>query len=202
MKTPKPATRVSLGLKVTADLKNQLDSAARASGRTQSQEAEKRLEQSFRDQALLNQVLELAYGNRLGGLLLLIGQAMSDAGRFSAFTATRRLKDVENWLDNAYGYDQAMRAAHRVLDVLRPKGDTSPPNFQPAEVVGSNEDFSSGELLDITRKYMGDAVATGLLLLLQGRAGRGELKDWADPVIEMLGPMVDRMNWRETKNER
>ncbi len=202
MKTPKPATRVSLGLKVTADLKNQLDSAARASGRTQSQEAEKRLEQSFRDQALLNQVLELAYGKRLGGLLLLIGRAMFDAGRHSAFTATRKLKDVENWLDNAYGYDQAMQAAHRVLEVLRPKGDTSPPNLQPSEVVGSIEGFSSGEMFDFHLKYFGDAVATGLLFLLQGREVRGELKDWSEPVIEMLGPMVDRMNWRETKNER
>ena len=201
MKTPKPATRVSLGLKVTADLKNQLDSAARASGRTQSQEAEKRLEQSFRDQALLNQVLELAYGKRLGGLLLLIGRAMFDAGRHSAFIATRKLKDVENWLDNAYGYDQAVQAAHKVLEVLRPKGDTSPPNLQLSEVVGSIEGISSDEMFDSLLKNFGVTVANGLFYALQGRATR-ESKDWAEPVSEMLGPMVDRIKWGETKNER
>lgn len=41
--------RVSLGLKVTPDIKNKLDAAARANGRTQSQEAEARLERSFDD---------------------------------------------------------------------------------------------------------------------------------------------------------
>ena len=166
------------------------------------EEAAKRLEQSFRDQALLNQVLELAYGKRLGGLLLLIGRAMFDAGRHSAFTATRKLKDVENWLDIAYGYDQAVQAAHKVLEVLRPKGDTSPPNLQLSEVVGSIEGISSDEMFDSLLKNFGVTVANGLLSLLQGREVRGELKDWAEPVIEMLGPMVDRINWRETKNER
>ncbi len=202
MKTPKPATRVSLGLKVTADLKNQLDSAARASGRTQSQEAEKRLEQSFRDQALLNQVLELTFGRHLGGLLLLIGRAMTDAGRHSAFLATRNLEDVENWLDNAYGYDQAVQAVHQVLEELRPEGDSSPPNLQPSEVVGSIEGFSSDETVEHLLKNFGVPFANCLLDALQGRGAMVEVRDWAEPVSKMLGPMVDRINWWEPKNER
>lgn len=44
---PKPGERVSLGLKVTADIKSRIDAAAKASGRTQSQEAELRIERSF-----------------------------------------------------------------------------------------------------------------------------------------------------------
>lgn len=39
--------RYSLGLKVTGDIKRRLDQEARSSGRTQSQEAEYRLERSF-----------------------------------------------------------------------------------------------------------------------------------------------------------
>jgi predicted transcriptional regulator len=46
MMTKKP-TLVSLGLKVTPEIKQKLDEAARASGRTQSQEAELRLERTF-----------------------------------------------------------------------------------------------------------------------------------------------------------
>jgi hypothetical protein len=42
-----PGVRVSLGLKVTPDIKNALDAAAKKNGRTQSQEAEARLERSF-----------------------------------------------------------------------------------------------------------------------------------------------------------
>jgi predicted DNA-binding protein len=39
--------RVSLGLRVTAEIKERLDRAAKESGRSQSQEAELRLERSF-----------------------------------------------------------------------------------------------------------------------------------------------------------
>jgi len=46
-KAPKSGERVSLGLRVTADIKRKLDAAAVASGRSQSQEAELRLERSF-----------------------------------------------------------------------------------------------------------------------------------------------------------
>lgn len=44
---PEPGRRVSLGLKVTAEMKRRIDDAARRNGRTQSQEAEARLEQAF-----------------------------------------------------------------------------------------------------------------------------------------------------------
>jgi hypothetical protein len=47
MVEPQSGERVSLGLKVTADIKSRIDTAAKASGRTQSQEAELRLERSF-----------------------------------------------------------------------------------------------------------------------------------------------------------
>jgi hypothetical protein len=53
--------RVSLGLRVIADIKTRLDKAAVKNGRSQSQEAETRLEQSFRDdrlEALLQQILK------------------------------------------------------------------------------------------------------------------------------------------------
>jgi hypothetical protein len=46
-KTPLPNQRVSLGLKVTAEVKQQIDAAARASGRTQSQEAELLIERAL-----------------------------------------------------------------------------------------------------------------------------------------------------------
>jgi hypothetical protein len=47
-----PGARVSLGLKVTPEIKTKLDEATRITGRTQSAEAEARLEQSFaRDEA-------------------------------------------------------------------------------------------------------------------------------------------------------
>ena len=47
-KAPQKGARNSLGLRVTAEMKNRLEAAAAASGRSQSQEVEFRLEQSFR----------------------------------------------------------------------------------------------------------------------------------------------------------
>lgn len=51
LKEAEPGKRASLGLRVTAETKARLEIAAAASGRSQSQEAEIRLEASFRDEA-------------------------------------------------------------------------------------------------------------------------------------------------------
>jgi hypothetical protein len=68
-KKPKTGERVSLGLRVTAETKQRLDAAAAMSGRSQSQEAEMRLERSFERQDLMTEALTLAFGEAIGGLL-------------------------------------------------------------------------------------------------------------------------------------
>lgn len=55
-KKAKSGTKVSLGLKVTASVKARLEDAAAKSGRTQSQEAEHRLERSFRDDEIMSEL--------------------------------------------------------------------------------------------------------------------------------------------------
>jgi hypothetical protein len=61
--------RVMLGLRVTPELKQKLDAAAEANGRSQSQEAEFRLERSFDREALLSEALQMKYGRSLAGIL-------------------------------------------------------------------------------------------------------------------------------------
>ncbi len=51
--------RAPLGLKVTPEIKQRLDQVAKANGRTQSQEAEARLERSFREEDLLAEIREM-----------------------------------------------------------------------------------------------------------------------------------------------
>jgi hypothetical protein len=67
LKAPAKGKRVSLGLKVTAEVKRHIDSAARASGRTQSQEAEHLIERALQyDQVLTamdTTVAEIDEGN-------------------------------------------------------------------------------------------------------------------------------------------
>ncbi|MFZ2075645.1 MAG: hypothetical protein WAV38_03140 [Xanthobacteraceae bacterium] len=53
MKPPAEGKRASLGLKVTAEVKAHIDAAARESGRTQSQEAERLIERALQYDELL-----------------------------------------------------------------------------------------------------------------------------------------------------
>ena len=61
-KSAKHGSKVSLGLKVTGHVKKLLDDAAKNSGRTQSQEAELRLERSFERQGLIEEIHNLIDG--------------------------------------------------------------------------------------------------------------------------------------------
>jgi hypothetical protein len=57
-----PAPRVHLGIRITPQIKHALHTAAFQSGRSQSQEAEMRLEMSFRDDRMLDQMRVLVAG--------------------------------------------------------------------------------------------------------------------------------------------
>jgi hypothetical protein len=70
------AERVMLGLRVTPEMKQRLDEAAAHSGRSQSQEAEFRLERSFDREALLSEALALKYGQNLAGILQALANTM------------------------------------------------------------------------------------------------------------------------------
>jgi hypothetical protein len=123
-KPGRPGERISLGLKVTAQTKERLDREAKKNGRTQSQEAELRLERSFERNDLLADVLSLAYGRPLAGLLVALGEAMDRAGRLAALLAPCPRED---WFDHPFAYDQALSAAHILLEAARPPGAVERP---------------------------------------------------------------------------
>jgi hypothetical protein len=139
-KAAAPGKRVSLGLKVSPRLKTLLDSAAKENVRTQSQEAEARLALTFEDMTLLPQLLESAFGANTAGLLLAMGWAMSNAGRY----ATAYMSDgqvaagIGPWAKNAHAYDQATRAATVILERARPEGNANPSGawLEIGEAVG------------------------------------------------------------------
>jgi hypothetical protein len=115
VKPAKPGQRASLGLRVSGTLKQRIDDAARKTGRTQGQEAEARLERSFHDEALLPQLLELAYGPHLAALLMLMGDAMR--------ATSGSLEAMETWDADPWVFDQVVKAAGQVLDAARPSGE-------------------------------------------------------------------------------
>ena len=177
---PEPGVRVPLSLRTTPDLKLQLGSAAEAKGRSLSQEAELRLEQSFRDEGLLGDVLGLAYGPHLAGLLLSIGWAMEDTGRQAAFGAEPTIEAADNWFDDPYAFDQAARAAATILLAARPRGDPSVPVFD------------NNRITEIYRG-IGQGTGNGIIDALKGRHASLREKDRAEPIRSLLGPTTKRL---------
>jgi hypothetical protein len=93
---PKPGERVTLGLRVTAELKNRIEGAANEKGRSLSQEAEFRLERSFDREELLPEVLTLAYGKALANVFIAKRPQLAklDATLFKRMIDHKDLRDV------------------------------------------------------------------------------------------------------------
>lgn len=153
---PKPGERVPLGLRVTPSLKKALDLSAAQSGRSQSQEAEFRLERSFHDQSLLDMALELAYGPESAAILAMIGEVMKIAGRGTAFAATSTLEGSQRWWDNPYAYDQVAKGIAATLELLRPTGEIELPRTAKLKGGPPKLDF------EVTYKRYGEGIAIGL----------------------------------------
>lgn len=134
--------RYPLNMRTTHQMRTALEAAANSSGRSLAQEAELRIERSFSDQRASIEALELTFGRELAGILLALGYAMREAGRMTAFSATRTLGGSQNWWKNPYGYSQAMQAASHILQELKPDGDDTPPKLQQAPLGGFDVDFA------------------------------------------------------------
>lgn len=111
---------------MTPELKRRLDTAAERGGRSQSQEAEFRLERSFERGPLLAEVLTLSYGERFAGFLMLVARTMSMAAK------TQLPKDLPfsaryDWTTDPPTLCAALEAATALIDILYvpPKRRTS-----------------------------------------------------------------------------
>jgi hypothetical protein len=105
-------------------MKAKLDYAAELSGRSQSQEFELRLEQSFRDQQLIeDSVLEMVYGRQLAGMLLMIGHAAHSAIRAATYDEAAIAFCDADWLTDPFAFEQFATAVMTVVDGIRPPRD-------------------------------------------------------------------------------
>ncbi|MBZ9710496.1 hypothetical protein LB543_27740 [Mesorhizobium sp. ESP7-2] len=131
-KAPTPGERVSLGLRVTADMKERLDRAAAENGRSQSQEAEYRLERSFGDERLFTSP-EMRFW------------AIMKAGRFAQegqFCAAQ--KGHPGWSDTEWMADPDCRqkATFDVIDSLI-KDVVAMPDANPEDIANYIESLKA-----------------------------------------------------------
>jgi hypothetical protein len=119
-----------MSFRVTPDRKNQLDEAARKSGRSTAAEVELRLEQSFDREAFLEPALALKYGPRVARMLLIMGNVMTAAGKLAMFEKTRGSAEAfeleaDSWLTDPFSFDQVAWSLATLVEGLRPPGDVA-----------------------------------------------------------------------------
>lgn len=170
-----PVLRVPLGLRVTPDIKKRLDDAAKDNGRSQSQEAEMRLENTFKATNAVFDALDLAFGKRLTGLLLAMAHASQLTGTRAVFVSQLNVAGGENWVSDPYAYDQAVRAILAILEAFRPTGKIEMPPPQRG-------------LPESAYAQLGVGFAQDLLAAVGQTGGKMVRQDIANAVRERAGP--------------
>ena len=109
-------------LRFRADLKKLVETRAEASGRSLSAEAEAMLEQAAFGDGMLDQALDLAFGRRSAGMLLLIGRLMHETSIHGDHVSLRRTSDSPNsWLSDPFIFEQVRGAITQALHAVRPQ---------------------------------------------------------------------------------
>jgi hypothetical protein len=162
-RTPKAGERVSLGLRVTPEVKALLDAAAAQSGRSQSQEAELRLERSFDADNIVSEALTMAYGSDVAKIVKVMLPAMNSAGRaviLQRFFAKRKPVEIE-WTRVPAAYDAAVQIAREILNSAMPPEEMGHDQFLTINPAGATDflDNSLQRLYDRLEKRRTEAPA-------------------------------------------
>jgi hypothetical protein len=154
-----------------------LEQAAKAAGRTVSQEVQLRVDRSFERQAMVVDVLATTYGAQLAGVLLAIAQTMDNTGPYAAFAATMAPDSRATWLENPYAFDQASKAVARLLEALRPDGAIVRPQL--------------AAVLEQRGAELGDGIAASIIEAIAGRPATKSLETFSAQVRPLLGRLAE-----------
>lgn len=184
---PTVGERVPLGLRVTPEFKKRLEDAATASGRSQSQEAELRLENTFRAEHAVYDALDLAFGRRMSGLLLAAANAAQLTGTRAVSLSQWDFYGGEEWMLDPYAYDQAVQAINFMLEAFRPKGEiVSPPDTLHLPQDAYNR--------------LGDGFARELIGALRNSGSKMIRQEIATPIRERLADLLPDVRLKPDKS--
>jgi hypothetical protein len=108
-------------MRITPQVRERLVTEAERHGRSLTQEAEYRLEQSFGDDDVVAKVLSRACGPELTGLLLLLAVTLRDAGAMAGFNQAGP-RGYHDWFNLPLAYDQVASAINVAVEAIRPNG--------------------------------------------------------------------------------
>jgi hypothetical protein len=145
---PEAGEKLPLGIRVTPEMKARLEEIAAGSGRSQSQEAEYRLERSFEREGLLLEALALAFGETIAGTVLLLGAIMS---------VDATMRGGIRGADDPDIYRSALDEAALVLSALR--SGEAPKNVDlmlVEDAIYRARSLSGGNLARPIKKFIAD----------------------------------------------
>ena len=176
---PKDQKRIPLSMRITPSTREKLVAIAAENGRSITQEAEIRLEQALRDQRILDEAAELAFGRINSDLLMsLIGQIMKAADNVSGTLTPNIYHNVQRWIGNLPAFRAMVTTINSLFDHLEPADGTRRP--QDDETFNYYEYFLLDEIL---------------------RNANNE--EWIQTRRERLGYMADTIeSWLKTQKDR
>ncbi len=152
----KAGQKSTLSIRATGELKDKINNAAKANGRSLSQEAELRLERSF-------DIEDRFGGPQVVGLIETIATVMKTAGEHAGFIETRKLVYQGEWLFLPYAFDQATKAANAIMKHYKPKGKVTAPKLPQTKVVRGDNPKEIEKLVRRALENLGEGVARGVL---------------------------------------
>lgn len=186
---PNEVKRMALSLRVTPTVRSGLDSAAAQTGRSISQEAELRLEQSFWQEELLSQALRLAYGETLAGVLLTLGETIKLVGQLTKYSLEEPNKEKEefeftSWEDHPVVVRTAFGAAKKMLEII------ADPSIAPA--FAAPQEHVTGVAKEHAAKLgkVGYSAVVMVLKELQYASAGSRHEKWEE-IRELLGPLAE-----------
>jgi len=156
------------------ELHDKLRLAAKAGGRTVSDEIERRLSASFEATTAADEM----GGRRLFGLLKATAGVMQNTGQVAlAMNAGHAVQD-DSWLDDPHSFSQAAAAAGRFLELCAP-------SVEPTSIVTTGLDAKTGAALQTAFQMLGLGLADSLAAEVSGR--RSTNKARAEHLRDLLG---------------
>jgi hypothetical protein len=117
--------KIQIGLRVSEELREKLQTAARDRGVTVNKEISDRLEKSLSEDFGAGW-MEKGESAGLDLILQIVAPAMQVAGGMAAMMSTWSMESRNAWVSNSIAYDQALKAAVEVLEKLRPQTEMVP----------------------------------------------------------------------------
>lgn len=151
---PKPKAeqfkRAIFSMRMRPEMRASLEAAAAASGKSITDEIHDRLAQSF---AKEDRTLAEFGGSQPHAIIRLIMENFWLAGAQAYFQKHLQVAKPQDWLNDPYAYDEAVKCAAGILEGFRPSGEIAPPNLS----------LTGNPIVDQGRANLGAGLAEGAL---------------------------------------